>query len=922
MKNTISLRKVLFISFTLISIIPILFLSFGVQRAAFDLELKAVEDKHLIIARNVTGALERYLMDVKSGLRTFAENSKDKKPAQEVIDLIHDLNFKSIWRLQKDGSSHSLLAHALPTDECILPQETIDHIVNDVRIFTASRNETKITGIMRDEELQPVFYVTKKLDNSSVLVASVGIDYIREVQENISFGEKGHAAIVDQYGKVMAHPHKQWVESSKDISFLGPVKKMKDGLTGVTQFYTPAMEADMIAGHTVVKSVGWGVMIPQPIAELEEEAKYAQMIALLVTLFGLAIAAILSWLLSVYITRPVNRIVAFTETIATGNVERVMPIEKRFAPLEIYQLTNVFNQMIERLKNKTDELVVTALRLRHAQKIAHLGNWELDIEDNSMWWSDEVYRILNIQKGYKFSPNLTDFTNKMSDLNKEVFLEKITLASNHAKPFSLDQTIDIGEGKRISVHLEILVQKKESNSGVCITGTIQDISERKKYEDILFFQAHYDTLTNLPNRQLCLEKLKSNIERSAAKENMVPLLVVGLDHFKEVNESLGHLAGDQILKMAAVRIQHAVREIDTVARLGSDEFAVVLANIKSKEELNDIAGKIIKSFEKSFVVNDIETIVGSSIGISVFPRDGADPLTLLQKADTALHEIKTKSGRGAYCEFTSSMNEEVLKRMNLRSDLALAIANSELHLVYQPIVDSMTGQVNCAEALLRWNHPSRGEVPPEMFIPLAEKTGYIRDIGIWILETACQELRNWRDQGMAEITLSINLSLSQVQYGLDTSSILRIIDSFGLKPSDLTLEITESMIMEDMDSCLSWMNDVTDAGIKFAIDDFGTGYSSLSYLLNLPVSSVKIDGSFVSNMLYGEKDATLIETIVSLSKKLGFIVVAEGVETIEHRKKLIKYGCDQLQGHFFSKPLLAKDFPKYIELRTVKDVVS
>lgn len=913
-----SLRHVLFISFTLVSIIPVIFLSFGVQRAALDLELQAVEEKHLIIAKNVTGSIERYLLDIKSAMNTFARNTENKNPSQEVVDLMYDLNFRNIWRLERDGSSHSLIHNKLFAHDDPLPEEASKYIINTV---PANRNKIVVTGIMKDAHLEPVFFVARLTGKKSVLVGSVSIDYIREVQNNISFGKRGHAAIVDQYGHVMAHPHRQWVEESKDISFLPPVKKMKSGITGVTQFYTPAMEEDMIAGHTVVESVGWGVMIPQPVSELEEMAAYANYLALFVAGLGIIIASALSWWLSSYVTRPLKNIVSFTEKVAGGDISSAVPLERHFAPLEIHKLTHAFNRMFERLQRKTNELVVTTQRLRHAQNIARLGNWELDVESGNMWWSDEVYHILGLQKKDNPLPSLEDLTEKLSKNDRNAFMDKLALASVQKKPFSLDMTLTAANGKQIFAHQDVIIQRKTNGQGVCITGTIQDISERKKYENKLFYQAHYDTLTKLPNRQLFIQMLRTEIEKASNKEHNIPLLVLGLDHFKEVNETLGHLAGDEILILAAQRIKQTAGPNSVVARLGSDEYAIFYTDGAGKDEVQARAEKIINGFNSPFVVREIETILGASIGISAYPKDGSDALNLLQKADTALHEIKASCARGTVKEFSANMNEQVTQRMNIRSDLALAIQNDELELMFQPIVESMTGKVVAAEALLRWNHPIRGYVTPEVFIPLAEKTGYIRDIGMWALDTACKELNQWRKKGHNDIRICINLSLSQVQFGLDKKSILRTLEQYDLNTGDLCLEITESVIMADKENCLAWMNELKDIGVNFAIDDFGTGYSSLSYLVNLPVSSVKIDGSFVSNMLYGEKDATLIETIITLSKKLNYSVVAEGVETIEQRRQLVKYGCDSLQGHFFSKPLRSQEFSKYIELTEVKEAL-
>lgn len=906
----LSLRKILSASFILISAIPVVFLAYWVQDTALEKEYEAVEEKHLIIAHNLTAAVERYIKDVKGAFRVVASDLDGDSHTTEVYQLLRQLHFDHIWYLH-DGESYMVFHNTGDSDNHMFVPNSLEQYILDNPIKN-NMFDIKVSGVLPGSEGDPVFGVYTKLKTGQYLVGAVNPEYIHKMQQSIAFGERGHAAVVDQYGKVMAHPVAKWHQTMKDISFLPPVQNMMQGVTGVTQFYTPAMKADMIAGHTVVKNTGWGIMIPQPVQELHDRAAYAQNMALFLAIMGILVASVVSWWLANYIAKTLDGFTTFTENVASGTFTDHIPLQKGVTPKELKRLISSFNRMIDKLKNKTDAFVLLTDRLRQAQNIARLGNWSLSVSDNAMWWSDEVYRILHLKKQDIAAPVLDDLLNLMPDYQKDEFRDLIKKAILTRSQYSIDCQINIKDGEDIFVRQDILVQTDSSNNIIAITGTVQDVSERRLQEEKLNYQAHFDVLTGLPNRQFCLDTIYEELELARNNDGILPLFVLGLDHFKEVNGTLGHLVGDKILKLAASRLTKLVRNFDFIARLGSDEFAIILKDIPNMDVVKTVAENIVEGFQNPFSVEDYEVIVSASVGISVYPHDDAlNPLLMFQKADTALHASKAK-GRGTYTIFSSEMDEQVLTRMNIRSDMVGALENDEFNLVFQPIVDAQTGKVVCAESLIRWTSPSRGFVPPDKFIPIAEETGYIADIGLWVLDTACKELKKWHDNGFPELYISVNLSLRQIDLGLNKAEILKILDKYSLKPEFLTLEITESLLMDDLDKNLIWLNDVRDSGVRFSIDDFGTGYSSLSYLLNLPVSTLKIDRAFVSNILHGKKDETLIETIITLSKKLDYKIVAEGVETEGQLNKLRSYDCDLIQGYYFSKPLPSDEFISYL----------
>jgi len=910
-KSNFTFRKVLLISFILISAVPVILLAYWVQDSALQNEFKAVEEKHLNIAKNLTSTLERYIFDIEAIFEVIASHNQQDVHSVEIFQLLKQMNFQHIWHIDKDKQS-LIYDHNNILKELVVPENIAMYFEQFQSSPDYKKNRINFSGVLEGVENDNVFLVSKKLPEGGYLVGSVSTTYILQIQSKIVFGERGHAAIVDQFGKVIAHPVKTWHESRKDISFLPPVQNMMLGLTGVTQFYTPAMQADMIAGHTAVDKAGWGVMIPQPVSELEDNAASVQYIALILAMIGVAIAGLISWWLASYITRTLAGVIQFTENVASGELDTRIPIEKGLMPLELQKMITSFNRMIDKLKHKTEVSVLLTDRLREAQHIAKLGSWKINIVDNTMWWSEEVYNILELNQSDIASPTLDDFVIAMEQDQREDFIDSLKKAILTHKPFSLDNKMYSKSGEAIYVHQDIVVQSNSKNKFAYISGTFQDVSERKKHEDALYARAHYDDLTGLPNRRLCLETLETDLQQAKERNQVLPFLLIGLDHFKEINGSLGHNIGDKLLSLAGDRLRNATDESDFIARLGSDEFSIVLRNIDSYEKIFGLAKKIIEEFQKPFTVDHYETVVGVSIGISIYPDDDAlNPLLLLQKADTALHAAKA-AGRGGYEVFTSAMDERVIARMNYRSDLPAAIENSEFHLVFQPIVDSKTGKVICAESLIRWIHPTKGFIPPDKFIAIAEESGYIGEIGLWVIDEACKELKKWHDSGYRDLYISVNLSLRQIQLGLKKNTILDILHKHHIDPKFLTLEITESLLMEDLDKNLHWLNDVKSTGIRFSIDDFGTGYSSLSYLLNLPVTTLKIDRSFVMNILEGSKDAVLIEMIITLSKRLGYKIVAEGVETEGQLIKLREYECDLIQGYYFSKPLVSEEFMKYL----------
>jgi diguanylate cyclase (GGDEF)-like protein/PAS domain S-box-containing protein len=442
-----------------------------------------------------------------------------------------------------------------------------------------------------------------------------------------------------------------------------------------------------------------------------------------------------------------------------------------------------------------------------------------------------------------------------------------------------------------------------------------DITKRKESEELIWQQANFDLLTGLPNRRMFYDRLRQEIKKSHRGGQSVALMYLDLDHFKEVNDTLGHDTGDDLLKEAARRLSACVRESDTVARLGGDEFTVILGDLTDPGHVERIAQEILEKLSEPYLLGNELAHVSASIGITLFPDDASDIETLLKNADQAMYAAKNQ-GRRRYCYFTPSMQEAALARVQIANDLREALAKRQFRLYYQPIVEFATGAIHKAEALIRWRHPTRGFIGPAEFIPIAEETGTIVDIGDWVFREAVDQAVKWR-QGLHP-AFQISVNKSPVQFDsrhLNCTGWLDHLRQLGLSGDSIVVEITEGLLLDAGNAVIDKLSAFHEAGVHAAIDDFGTGYSALSYLHKFDIDYLKIDRSFVHNLTPGSRNAALCEAIVAMAHKLGVKVIAEGVETGEQRDFLTAIGCDYGQGFFYSGPLLPEDFERWMASR-------
>jgi diguanylate cyclase (GGDEF)-like protein/PAS domain S-box-containing protein len=433
-----------------------------------------------------------------------------------------------------------------------------------------------------------------------------------------------------------------------------------------------------------------------------------------------------------------------------------------------------------------------------------------------------------------------------------------------------------------------------------------DITDRKRAEGRIHHLAFFDALTNLPNRSLFNRLVQQSLTEATRSNSCSALLFIDLNRFKPVNDTLGHRVGDLVLQEIANRFRASLRGADVVSRLGGDEFVVAVLDIASRDHASNVAQKLLASLEDPIVIDGNELKLGASIGISIFPEDGHDTETLLRLADIAMYRAKETGGDG-FVFFSEDMNRRAVDRLNLETGLRRAIERNELLLHYQPKVSITSGRIVGAEALVRWKHPERGMVPPGEFIPLAEETGLIVQVGTWVLEAACRQARAWQDAGLPVTKIAVNLSARDFSASLP-ERVQNVLARHGIGAEWLELEITEGMLMHNTDKVISMMDEIAALGISLSLDDFGTGYSSLSYLKRFPINTLKIDRSFVINIPDDGDDCAIAGAIVSMSKQLKHNVIAEGVESAEQLLFLRTLGCDEIQGYLFSPPVPAEKF--------------
>ena len=543
-----------------------------------------------------------------------------------------------------------------------------------------------------------------------------------------------------------------------------------------------------------------------------------------------------------------------------------------------------------------------------AEAAAHLGTWHHDYVTGSYGWSDQLYEICaRTDRETPPTPGLLlGYVHEHDRLALEAAIE---FARDERRPFAVDTRLVGDDG------IERWVQHRghfaySGRRTIRALGTVQDVTQRKRAEERLAYRVNYDELTGLPNRKLLADRLQQAVLQANHSGSTVAVLYVDLDRFKSINDTLGHEVGNAFLRVVTPRLVEAVRDTDTVARSGGDEFIAVLSGLTSIGEAARIAERVVESFAKPVTVGDRELYSSASVGIAVFPDDGETPGDLIRSAEAALYRAKER-GYGSFRFYSTVTHGRAVDRLELEHALRRGFERDEFALHYQPLVDR-SGRLVAVEALLRWSDPKLGAIGPDEFVPLCEEIGLIVPLGRWVIKTALEQLAAWNALGGERLRMALNISGRQVLDPTLASFLRDVVLETGVGFEQVELEMTESVVMGDVAGARSMIAELRALGASVSFDDFGTGYSSLSYLKHFDVDALKIDRTFVRDLPHDRGDAAIVTAVVALGHAMGLRVVAEGVETAEQMAMVTRLGCDEMQGFHFSRPLPPEKLERFL----------
>ena len=749
-------------------------------------------------------------------------------------------------------------------------------------------------------------------------------------------GSDSYNLIIDGQQRLIAHPQlmNKIHRSAGSLQLDKLADPLLHDITQLTQALTQwpsaltSSDGNYYLGVGRIRGPNWSFISVYPKALLEGKAFASARSILIAGLLGLAVELLLlAWIIRHQVARPLGQLQHATQLLAAGAPNPPLPTRRRD---ELGKLARSFVAMADKLRARDEALTLRAAELEHeiqqrqeseqarqrladrlsiAAEAAYLGVWEWDVGSQSSTWDAQTYRLFGLEPFSRAASQEAWLA--LLDEDERTRLLHILRSgidgphSRHESEYQL--TWANGEVHHLSCIFHVSFDSHGQASR--LTGVQVDITERKLAEQRILHMATHDALTGLANRLLLTDRLQQAILANEQQRQQIALLFIDLDHFKQVNDTLGHSMGDELLKTVGRLLAEQLHKSATLARFGGDEFVVLLPRVEGCADAIAAAEKILSCLANMLPLEGASLTITPSIGIALHPNDGLEAEALLRNADIAMYRAKAQ-GRNSYQCYTADMGELAGAVLRLEIALRQAIEQGEFELYYQPKVAAASQQIIGAEALIRWNHHGQGQIAPDKFIPFAEERSLILGIDQFVLRQACSQLRAWLDAGVPGLPVAVNLSSAHFAREFLLIELQALLDEFALSPALLQLEVTEGLLLQESSTVHNNLAGLRQMGIKISLDDFGTGYSSLSYLHRFPVDQLKIDRSFISGLNSEDPDAPLVSAIISIGHSLNLAVIAEGVESAEQAQLLHRLNCDELQGYYFSRPLPAADYAR------------
>lgn len=773
--------------------------------------------------------------------------------------------------------------------------------------------------------------VIKNLSQEIVGVAGidVSLDKLSNMVKKSKVGDDGYIFLYTQKGVMLAHPNTNLnfknIDKLKSINhssefYFKDTDKLLDTDNG--NFETVINGENVFVNVYTSPNTGWKLASVVPKSELINKAKGYEFLISLVTILILVLGATFTFFSTKILTNPIRKLKSIMEAARGGDLSVRADIKTSD---EIGELGNSFNLMIKQLSSNYEELSAVYEELLATEEELRSQYDELQYNEEALRNSEERYVLAlecandsiwewNLRTGEFFSSdkliNITGYKlNASNKIKNIIHPEDLARAKedfrNHIKNITPilngEYRVKTTDGSYVWVLCKGKAIRDSDGKVIKLAGSISDISERKISEEKIKFMAYYDGLTKLPNKTLFTEKLNEQLEMMKCKELEGAVIFIDLDDFKNINDIMGHKFGDKLIVELSEKIKRLVDKDDTICRFGGDEFIILNTSIK-ESDMNGYLNRLLSLFNESHRIDNKLISITASIGAALYPKDGVDSETLLKNADSAMYKAK-ELGKNRFALYDPEIYLKLERKTSIERILRKAIENDEFSINYQPQYDAVSNKIFGFEALLRLNSKKLGFISPVEFIPIAEACGYITQIGLWVLKQACMQSVRWINKGYKFRSMSVNISSVDLQQKNFVKNVSEIIQDTGINPNIIELEITETVLMQSLESSINILNQLMDMGIRIALDDFGTGYSSLNYLKRIPISTLKIDKSFIDNIASSKKEELLINDIIQMAHTMELKIVAEGVETKEQLTVLKDKKCDYIQGYYFSKPL-------------------